>query len=497
MVIGAVALWRADRVSPANLVPTTRTAPAQLAVMPFRVVTDSDDDAGYLGTGLADAITTRLAGTRRIGVRPTSAVLPFSGPNMDAAQAAAALGVEHLVLGTIQLTEGAYRVSVQLVRANGIAGWGHTYAEPRAALLDLQDRLAEQIVEALQIELAGPDRARLHVRYTENPAAYDLYLRGRSLLVNYTEPNMRAAIAAFEQALALDPHYALARTGIATACAWFSVRYAHESEAVTWAKRADEEARRALEEDGALADAHFALASAAGTVYGGFDWPVVLDRSAAALALDPSLELAHLARMRAFYHLGLFEEATGEGRAAARLNPGHSMEFDRLEVALLLFDGHFDEAVKRAESLIGQTDYPAVKQYLGLARYYAGDPAGSRAMLASAVRGDVPDTRAQASLASLEAATGLKDAARQRVAAVLRMSDLDHHVAYSLGAAFSQLGNPGESLTWLERAADTGFPCYPWFARDSLLDPVRGTPRFVQLLARLKAAHEDGRQRRR
>ena len=74
---------------------------------------------------------------------------------------------------------------------------------------------------------------------------------------------------------------------------------------MSWGKRADQEARRALEQDPSLADAHLAIASAAGTLYGGFDWRLVLDRTAAALALDPSLDLAYVVRMRTFYHLGL------------------------------------------------------------------------------------------------------------------------------------------------------------------------------------------------
>ena len=402
VALGAGVAWRTGTRGPtpvtsdAGRMPTT-----QLAVIPFHVLTEDREEASYLGTGLADAITTRLAGTRRIGIRPTAAALPFSNPSAPPAAVAASLGVEHLVVGTVQLSEQAYRVTVQLVRADGVAVWGHTYAEPRSALLDLQDRVAEQVVAALRIELAGPDRARLHTRYTDNAAAYDLYLRGRSLLVNYTEANMRAAITQFEQALALDPKYALARSGIANACAWFSVRYAHAAEAIAWAKRADVEARLALEEDGSLADAHLAIANAAGTVYGGFEWNIVLDRSAAALALDPSLDLAHLARMRAYYHLGLFEEATREGDAAARLNPGRSVELDRLRVALLLFDGHFTEAVERAEPLLAPTDFAAVRHYLGLARYYAGDASGGRAMLATTILSNVPDPRC-AGLAGLD-----------------------------------------------------------------------------------------------
>jgi len=76
----------------------------------------------------------------------------------------------------------------------------------------------------------------------------------------------------------------------------------------------------------------------------------------------------------------------------------------------------------------------------------------------------------------------------------LAASELDHHVAYSVGAAFAQLRDGSAALEWLERSADTGFPCYPWFARDPLLDPVRSDPRFARLLTRLKAADQAARR---
>jgi DNA-binding winged helix-turn-helix (wHTH) protein/TolB-like protein len=495
IAVSASGVWVAKYAADANRSAAARQpAAAQLAVMPLRVLTDSSDSA-YLGVGVADAITTRLANTRQIALRPTSAVLPWRDAQSDPTRVASSLGVQHLLLGTIQPIDQTYRISVQLVRADGLVLWGRTFDEPRAGLLQLQDHLADQIVEVLRVELSPPERARLHVRYTDNPAAYDLYLRGRSLLANYTEAKMREAIRYFEQALEVDPKFALARAGIATACAWFSVRYAYESEALAWGKRADEEARRALEQDGSLADAHFAIASAAGTLYGEFQWDVVLDRSAAALAIDPSLDLAHVARMRAYYHLGLFDEATDEGRLARALNPSPNVELDRLEVAAQLFGGHFGRAAEQAAALLPRTDAPAIRHYLGLARYYAGDANTAREVLASATRGGRPDVRAQSSLASIEAALGMQREARERIRSIVRGAYMDHHVAYSLGAAYAQLGNLEESLTWLQRAIDSGFPCYPWFERDTLLDPIRRKPGFVQLLGRLRDAHEHARRR--
>ncbi len=165
-----------------------------------------------------------------------------------------------------------------------------------------------------------------------------------------------------------------------------------------------------------------------------------------------------------------------------------------MEVASLLFTGQFREALERAESQLARTDMPAVPHYLGLARYYTGDGPGARAVLGSITRRGTPDVRGQASLASVEAALGLRDEARTRVNDILRGSGLDHHVAYSLGAALVQLGDLNAGLDWLERAADTGFPCYPWYLRDPLLEPLRRHPGFVRLLDRLREGHEQARR---
>ena len=484
-LVTVAGIWVANR-SAADTAPEQRI---HLAVMPLRMLAGSDArDSSYLGVGVADAISTRLSGIRRIGLRPTAAVLQYKDSQPDPKVVAAALGVQYLLLGTIQQADNTYRVSVQLVGADGIGVWNRTYDEARAGLLELQDRIAEHVASALQVNLSPPERARLHVRYTRNPSVYDLYLRGRALLVNFTEANMREAIGFFEQALALDQNYALARAALATSAAWFSVRYAHDAETLSWGERADREAHRALEQDPLLADAHLAIASAAGTLYGGFNWKVVLEKTHQALALDPSLDLAHVARMRVFYHLGAFEQAREEARLARALNPSRNDELDRLEIAILLFTGKYAQAVQQASLLQRQTDVPALRQYLGLGRYYAGDVTGAREMLGALTRGGQPDVRGQAMLASIEAAIGLKDQARTRLAQLVSAPDLDHHVAYSIAAAYAQLGKIDESLGWLNRSADTGFPCVRWFELDPLLEPIRTEPAFGRLLDRIRTA---------
>ena len=177
--------------------------------------------------------------------------------------------------------------------------------------------------------------------------------------------------------------------------------------------------------------------------------------SATALAFDPSLDLAHVARMRALYHVGRFDEAFAEASLARTLNPRPGVELARLEIAVQLFAGRFDEAARRADDLLQRTDAPAMRHYLGLSQFYLGSVDAARQTLASVSRADQPDVRAQA-LASIEAASGMRDQALARVRTIERRDDIDHHVAYSLGAAWVQLGDSAASVRWLRQAADTG-----------------------------------------
>ena len=208
------------------------------------------------------------------------------------------------------------------------------------------------------------------------------------------------------------------------------------------------------------------MASAAGTLHGAFNWPVVIADASRALAIDPTLELGHVIRMRAFYHLGLFDSAEDEARAAYRLNPLGNVEIARLEIAESLFTGSYRRAREQAEAMLARgADAPVVPNYLGLAQFYSGDVASARTTLAAVQRANHPDVRSQAALAGVEAAAGNHAAARARVTAIEAGPYMDHHVAYSLGAAWAQLGDAAASVKWLQQAADTGFPCFPWLLR--------------------------------
>jgi eukaryotic-like serine/threonine-protein kinase len=486
--VGAYLLGRPPTAAPPS-------GPIALAVLPFRTVGGAGD-SGVLAIGIPDAIITRLAAVSRIRLRPTSAILRYAGQDTDPREVGRALAVEYLLAGTVQSAADRMRVSVQLLRASDASPlWGAHYDLARQDLLTLQDSIAERVSGALSIRMSAAEHARLYRRYTRNAAAYEAYLEGRTQLARVSEQGTTAAIAAFERALALDSTYALAMAGLAMASADMHLRFASGKEVKLWGQRAEAEATRAIALDSSLAEAHLARAAVARKSE--FDWGRALEESAHALELNPNLDLAHYFRAAAFYHLGLLEQAAVEVKKALAVDPLNLPEQLRTRAVVDFLQGHYREAIEPLEEVrrIGSRAY--VDSYLSQAYFYSGDTARAFAVLDSLV--DSPSApaaaRSRASLASFSAARGDRARAAALTRAVIESGYVDHHVAYGLGAAYAQLGKMQEAREWLARAVETGFPCYPWYQRDPLLEPVRQDPEGRRFMERLRERWEAARAR--
>jgi TolB-like protein/predicted Ser/Thr protein kinase len=460
-----------------------------IAVLPFGARALSQQ-IQFLGVGIPDAIISRLASVQQLALRPTMAILKYENGSDDPRDAGRALATDYVVTGILQEAGDRLRLSVQLVRVqDGAPVWGDHYEVARSNLLTLQDQIAQAVAEALKVQMTAAERERLFRRYTANAAAYERYLEGRARFSRYAPEDVLAAIGTFEEALKLDPGYAPARAGVALASAIMRLRYAPASEADMWAERAEREARAALQSDPQLAEAHEALAAVYRAV--DFKWELTLEESRQALTLNPNLDQPHLYRAAAFYHLGLLDLVESELQAAAAgVSPANQakanqVESERIRGVTALFAGRFPEALSLFESverLSGGTTY----NYLGgLAYYYTGNPTRAEEILA--LPGTTSsDRRSQAVLASLLAARHANAEARALIKAILDDGYMDHHIAYSLGATYAQLGDLSEARRWLGKAADTGLPCSPWYARDPLLDPLRGDPEFQRFLSGLQ-----------
>jgi serine/threonine-protein kinase len=492
-VLGLIAgaLWLRRPASAA----APHAGPTPLAVLPFKAL-GLTGDSGVLTVGIPDAIITRLAGMHQLRLRPTSAVLRYQAADTDPRTAARELGVEYVLAGTVQSATDRLRVSVQLLRAtDGGALWGAHYDLSRQDLLSLQDSIAERVSGALAVRMNAVEQERLFRRYTDNVTAYEAYLRGRSELARVSEDGTRAAVAAFDRALALDSTYALARAGLAMASADMHLRFATGSEVKRWGERAVQDAARALQLDPELAEAHLARAAVARKA--DFDWALTLEETRKALELNPNLDLARYFRAAAFYHLGLLDRAEEQLREVQGVDSQNRAEQVRTTGVVAFLQGRNAEAVRLLEETRHSSSRAYADSYLSQAYFYAGDTLRAFQILDS-LKGSAStpaSMRARASLASFAAFRGDRTSAERLVGQVIGNGYMDHHVAYSLGAAYAQLGRFGEASTWLERAVTSGFPCYPWYARDPLLESFRRDAAGRAFLERLRAQWTAARMR--
>ena len=439
--------------------------PAALVVRPFAV---PDDPA--LGVGLANAISSRLGGQQALSVRSQ-----HSGAGPPA-------GATHALEGDVTRSGSDVAVTARLRDAAGRTVWSERMHVRTDELFSLENVVAERVASALQLRLAAAEQERLRRRYTSNAAAYADYLRGRAALVKYTQPGTLAAVHAFEAALGRDPNYALARAGLAMACADMYLRFAGPADVEAWGKRAESEARAALELDADLAEAHLARAAVARKRE--FDWNATLVESRYALTLNPNLDQARFFAAAAYYHHGYMEEALIEVEKGRSLRGLDAIDPVRIEALVAFFSGRFAPARVRLEEVSRLSSQPIGDTYLALAYYYSGSVERGRAMLESLAESKSASTasRAAAALAGVLAADGASSQAQGLIDRVLMRGYRDHHVAYSLGAAYGQLGETATAYRWLRTAADTGFPCLPFFEHDPLLEPLRRRPDFSQLL---------------
>jgi DNA-binding winged helix-turn-helix (wHTH) protein len=268
--------------------PPEATAPS-LGVLPFRCLGSGADKDG-LGMAMADAVITRLAGTGRVRVRPTSAVARYARRAPDPREAGRELQVAAVLEGHYQLHGDRLRVTVQLVPTEkGSPSWSGRFEGRFADLFAMQDALADELAGALRLELDARERSALRVRPTQNLEAYQAFARGAHFWFRLTTPALLQSIGCFDEALSHDPAYALAHVGKASAHLALAVTGGMVPEQA-W-PLAEEAAQRAVEAGRPLAVAH--VADAYLKAVAAWDWAGAEAAMRRALDIDPRSLNAH------------------------------------------------------------------------------------------------------------------------------------------------------------------------------------------------------------
>ena len=455
-----------------------------LAVLPLKLLDvrhGADSGPDYLGTGLADALITRLSGIRRFAVRPTSSVLRY-GAESDPLMAGRELGVAFVLDGRVRRAADRIRVTVQLLNVrDGTAVWAGQFDERFTDVLSLEDAISSNVAEALVPHLTGAERLRLAKRGTNDPQAHEAYLRGRFYWNTFTEDGFAKAIVCYHQAIALDPNYAVAYAGVAEYYNWlgiFSVMPFSECSAA-----AHEAASTATTIDPALAEAHGALGQA--ILCHNFDWTRGERQLLRAIEINPNYASARVWYAFQLAMEGRFTEALQEAYTARDLDP--LAIISRFSVAWCSYQARrFDEALALCRDTIEAEPQNLMMLYgssfllTQLGRHEEAIAAAARCV---ELMGKASHTLGR--LGAAQAAAGNVEAAEAVLLEMDLIAERRYVSPYHLALVHCALGRIESALDLLQRAHGLNDAWVLWMGVEPEFDALHGHPRFNDLLRKL------------
>jgi serine/threonine protein kinase/Tol biopolymer transport system component/Tfp pilus assembly protein PilF len=458
------------------------TSARSIAVLPFKVLRTEEKGDEFLGMGLTDAIITKLSNIHRIMVRPTSSVLKYFDGEHSAQAAGYELGVSYVLDGRIQRAGDRVRVTVQLVRVrDGTPFWAAKFDESFTDIFSVEDSVSGQVAEALIPRLTGEEREVLNKRETENANAYQAYLKGRYYWNRFTDDSLERALEQFQEAIRLDPNYALAHVGVADYYNWAAIY--HMLPPKECYARSKEAAIRALQIDDTLAEAYATLASA--TLCYDWDWERAEQMFKRSLELNANNPGSHEAYSYLLNAQGRFTEGLKAMRRASEINPLSVM--DAAMVSWSLYQARrYDEVVTQAQRVF-EIDPDFGVGYIALSAAYERKGMIEEAIAAARkavtfLPGAVIPLWV---LAHALAVSGSDVEAREILADMERLSKERYVSAYHMAIIHTGLDEPDEAFKCLEKAYQDHDPWMIWLGTEPKLDPLRTDPRFVDLLGRV------------
>jgi non-specific serine/threonine protein kinase len=440
-LIAAAFIEKSSKHSSANV----STKPS-VAVLPLQNLS-AQPDSSYFSDGMTDEITTKLSKIQGIDVASHSSVVAAKAADKSATDVGKLLGVRYLLEGTVRKAGEQVRINVQLIDAtSGFQVWADDFTGEMKDVFSLQEQTAMKIAQSLNLKLTPQEQQAIQHRYTQNPEAYDAYLRGQALVASFDQADsLEGARKNFEQALRSDPNYPLAIAGLA----WVEGQiYRNLDSNPVHLQRAESYAQRALAIDPKVAESHIAM----GTVYSDkYDYRQAAEEYRVAVKLDPENGYAsdQLSWALAYLQPPQPEEAEAAARQAIRLQSWLYPAYYHLGRALIL-QKRYPEAMAAFEQM-RQISPKANSAKLGIGQVYL--------------------------------AQGEYDRAISEMLVDFKPSGIS---LYWLGAAYAARGDKEKALSTMQKAFENGFRDFGAIDNSSYFSSLLTDPRFQKMVQRYR-----------
>jgi TolB-like protein/DNA-binding winged helix-turn-helix (wHTH) protein/Tfp pilus assembly protein PilF len=446
-----------------------------IAVMPF-VNENGDAELEYLSDGMTETLINRLSQLPKLNVKAWSSVFHYKGK--DTAAIGRELNVQAILNGRVVQRGDDLTLYLELVDAQtGNRIWGNQYIRKQTDIISLQSEIARDVVRKLSLKLSGADEQKLAKNYTENAEAYQLFLKGRSHWRKLTRPEIEKGIACLQQAIDIDPSYALAHAGISEAYAALAMAVEMPPGEV-WPK-AKKAAQKAIEIDDDLAEGHRSLGTA--IFFFDWNWAEAENQFLRALELDPNSSMAQFGYADFLSKMGRREEALAKIKRAREIEPDSAF--------LTAFEAWFlpepDAALERVKFAIDlEPDFYFAHMIAGAIyrrkKMYPESVAEFR--LARTLAPDQTWSDVQFVGALVE--SGERDEARVILNEILLRSKSRFVPPYHIALVYNALGETKQALAWLEKAYGVRDPKMT-FLKTGNWKNLREDPRFAALMERM------------
>ncbi len=479
LLIGIVAAFVA--VSKRSGKSTSTVPEKSIAVLPFENLSDDKANA-YFAEGIQDELLTRLSKIADLKVISRTSTQHYKSVPENLPEIARQLGVANIMEGSVQKSADAVRVNVQLIKAATDSHlWADTFDRKLTDIFAVESEIAATIADKLQARLTKPEAQALKVRPTESTAAHELYLKGLYFWNKRNAADLEKALDYFNQAVAQDPHYALAWEGIAETYILLPL-YGGGAPAIALPK-AREAANKAIQLDPTLGAPHAVLGNLLSAT---FDFPASMREFEKAVALSPNDATTH------HWFGDCVLECIGDNDRAIAEHK-RALELDPLSLAINIDLGYsyyqagrYPEGIAQVRKALELDPNSYVAHYnLGWILEASGDLPGAIAEYMKSVSLD-SDPFALALLGHAEALNGNRDAALE---ILQKLTTSTRYTSdYSIALVYLGLGDQDQAMNWLEKAFADRQPDLNTIRFDPLLKPLHGNPRFETLAEKIAPA---------